>query len=181
MPPARPWDAPRAPEPAARPAEQPQPAPRHGGNFMSVAIFLLLVSGVLIQAYRDLSQPGAWDYWSDRYFSPSMTASPADNVDLGGRRRQALALHGKIGAASASWFRERLDEAKLKPGDLVVISSLGGDVGHEPFSPATGRRKVAESIWRCCVLLDWAGCNPCSPTSQYFRGTYLSSLDSLFF
>ena len=96
---------------------------------MSVAIFLLLVSGVLIQAYRDLSQPGAWDYWSDRYFSPSMTASPADNVDLGGRRRQALALHGKIGAASASWFRERLDEAKLKPGDLVVISSLGGDVG----------------------------------------------------
>ena len=42
---------------------------------MSVAIFLLLVSGVLIQAYRDLSQPGAWDYWSDRYFSPSMTAS----------------------------------------------------------------------------------------------------------
>ena len=129
MPPARPWDAPRAPELAARPAEQPQPAPRHGGNFMSVAIFLLLVSGVLIQAYRDLSQPGAWDYWSDRYFSPSMTASPADNVDLGGRRRQALALHGKIGAASASWFRERLDEAKLKTGDLIVISSLGGDVG----------------------------------------------------
>src|SRR6266576_2411293 len=57
----------------------------------------------------------------------------------------------------------------------------GGDVGHEPVSPATGRRKVAESIWRCCVLLDWAGCVPCFRTSQYFRGTYLSSLDSLFF
>ena len=95
---------------------------------MSVAIFLLLISGVFIQAYRDLSQPGAWDYWSDRYFSPSMTSSVAD-VDLGGRRHQALVLHGKIGAASASWFRERLDEAKLKAGDIVVVSSLGGDLG----------------------------------------------------
>ena len=91
-------------------------------------IFLLLISGVLIQAYRDLSEPGAWDYWNDRYFSPSMTSSVA-GVDLGGRRTQALVLHGKIGAASASWFRERLDEAKLKAGDAVVISSLGGDVG----------------------------------------------------
>ncbi len=129
MPPARPWDAPRAPEPAARPAQQPQPAPRHRGHLMSVAIFLLLVSGVLIQAYRELSAPGAWDYWNDRYFSPSMTSSVADNVDLGGRRLQALVLRGKIGAASASWFRERLDEAKLRAGDAVVISSLGGDVG----------------------------------------------------
>ena len=40
-----------------------------------------------------------------------------------------LVLRGKIGAASASWFRERLDEAKLRAGDAVVISSLGGDVG----------------------------------------------------
>ena len=96
---------------------------------MSVAIFLLLVSGVLIQAYRELSEPGAWDYWNDRYFSPSMTSSVADNVDLGGRRHQALVLRGKIGAASASWFRERLDEAKLRAGDAIVISSLGGDVG----------------------------------------------------
>jgi hypothetical protein len=129
VPPARPWDAPRAAEPAARPAGQPQPAPRHGGHLMSVAIFLLLVSGILIQAYRELSEPGAWDYWNDRYFSPSMTSSVADNIDLGGRRLQALVLRGKIGAASASWFRERLDEAKLRAGDAVVISSLGGDVG----------------------------------------------------
>jgi hypothetical protein len=100
-----------------------------GGHFMSVAIFVLLVSGVLIQAYRELSEPGAWDYWNDRYFSPSMTSSVAENVDLGGRRTQALVLRGTIGAASASWFRERLAEAKLKAGDAVVISSLGGDVG----------------------------------------------------
>lgn len=96
---------------------------------MSVAIFLLLISGVLIQAYRDLSQPGAWEYWNDRYFSPSMASSLVDNVDLGGSRRPALALRGKIGAASASWLRERLDEARLKAGDVVMISSLGGNVG----------------------------------------------------
>jgi hypothetical protein len=134
VPPARrPWDkprdTPRAPEPPARPAEQREPAAYHGGTIMSAVIFLLLISGVLIQAYRDLSEPGAWDYWSDRYFSPSMTSTVADNVNLGGRRYQALVLRGKIGAASASWFRERLDEAKLKAGDLVLISSLGGDVG----------------------------------------------------
>jgi hypothetical protein len=137
VPPARrpldsPWDkprdTPRAPEPPARPAEPREPAWYHGGTIMTVVIFLLLISGVLIQAYRDLSEPGAWDYWNDRYFSPSMTSSVA-GVDLGGRRYQALVLHGKIGAASASWFRERLDEAKLKAGDAVVISSLGGDVG----------------------------------------------------
>jgi hypothetical protein len=130
VPPARrPWDPPRAPEPPARPAEPREPAAYHGGTIMTAVIFLLLISGVLIQAYRDLSEPGAWDYWNDRYFSPSMTSSVADNVDLGGRRYQALVLRGKIGAASASWFRERLDEAKLKAGDLVLISSLGGDVG----------------------------------------------------
>lgn len=128
MPPARPWDPPPAPQPARRPAAQPRQATRYGRNFMSALIPVLLILGVLIQAYRELSEPGAWDYWSDRYFSPSMTSSTAD-VDLGGRRIQALVLHGKIGAASASWFRERLDEARLKAGDAVIISSLGGDVG----------------------------------------------------
>jgi hypothetical protein len=58
-----------------------------------------------------------------------MRSSLVDNADLGGRRRQALVLRGKIGAASASWFRDRLDEAHLKAGDMVVISSLGGDLG----------------------------------------------------
>jgi hypothetical protein len=129
VPPARPWGAPASPEPARRPDEQAIAPAHHGRNFMSVAIFVLLFLGVGIQAYRDLSQPGAWDYWSDRYFSPSMTSSLIDNVDLGGRRRPALALRGKIGAASASWLRERLDEAHLKAGDLVVIASLGGDLG----------------------------------------------------
>ncbi|MBI5323601.1 hypothetical protein [Bradyrhizobium sp.] len=95
---------------------------------MSVVIFLLLTSGVLIQAWRDLSRPDAWDYWKDLYSTPSMTSSLADNVELDGRRRAALVLRGKIGPAAASWFRERLDEARLKPGDLVLLSSPGGDL-----------------------------------------------------
>jgi hypothetical protein len=96
---------------------------------MSVLLFALLCSGVLIQAYRDLSRPDAWDYWKDLYSSPSMSAQIIDNVELGGQKRTALALRGKIGPAAASWFRERLDEAKLKPGDLVLLSSPGGDLG----------------------------------------------------
>jgi hypothetical protein len=98
-------------------------------HLMSVAIFALLASGVLIQAWRDLSRPEAWDYWKDLYSTPSMTSSLADNVELDGRRRAALVLRGKIGPAAASWFRERLDEARLKPGDLVLLSSPGGDLG----------------------------------------------------
>lgn len=128
VPPARPWGAP-APEPAGQPTMRAAPAAASRRDFLSVGIFLLLILGVGIQAYQDLSQPGAWDYWKDLYLSPSMRSSLVDNADLGGRRRQALVLRGKIGAASASWFRDRLDEAHLKAGDMVLISSLGGDLG----------------------------------------------------
>lgn len=133
VPPARgPWDKP-APAP---PREFEQEDSSHGAgalgflrrHLMSVVIFLLLTSGVLIQAWRDLSRPDAWDYWKDLYSTPSMTSSLADNVELDGRRRAALVLRGKIGPAAASWFRERLDEARLKPGDLVLLSSPGGDL-----------------------------------------------------
>ena len=133
VPPTRPWDR-SAPAPGRR-FEQEAP-PEGGGalgflrrHLMSVAIFLLLCSGVLIQAWRDLSRPDAWDYWKDLYSAPSMTSSVVDNVDLDGRRRNAIVLRGKIGPAAASWFRERLDEARLKTGDLVLLSSPGGDLG----------------------------------------------------
>lgn len=95
---------------------------------MSVLIFALLSAGVLIQAYRDLSRPDAWDYWKDLYATPSTTSSVAD-VDLDGRRRTALVLRGKIGPAAATWFREKVDEAHLRPGDVVLLSSPGGDLG----------------------------------------------------
>jgi hypothetical protein len=108
---------------------------------MSVIIFALLTSGVLIQAWRDLSRPDAWDYWKDLYSTPSMTSSRVDSVDLDGRRRAAIVLRGKIGPAAASWFRERLDEAGLKSGDLVLLSSPGGDLSQSIIMGETIRAR----------------------------------------
>ncbi|MGE0287022.1 MAG: hypothetical protein AB7I42_22260 [Bradyrhizobium sp.] len=98
-------------------------------HLMSVVIFLLLASGILIQAWRDLSRPDAWDYWKDLYSTPSLTSQVTDHVALDGRQRKALVLRGKIGPAAASWLRDRVDEARLEPGDLVLLSSPGGDLG----------------------------------------------------
>ncbi len=88
------------------------------------------MTGFGIRAYRDLSRPEAWAYWKDQYFSPSMTSSPVTNADFndGGRSRPALFIRGKIGAAAAGWFRDRLDEAHLAAGDTVLMSSPGGDL-----------------------------------------------------
>jgi hypothetical protein len=97
---------------------------------LSVAIFTLIVLGVGIRAYRDLSRPEAWSYWKELYFSPSLTSALIAKVDVDGpgNGRPALAISGKIGSASASWFRDRLGEAHLAAGDLVFLSSPGGDV-----------------------------------------------------
>jgi hypothetical protein len=88
---------------------------------------LLLVGG---RAYQDLSRPEAWTYWKDSYFSPSMTSTLIANADpdRSGRRRPALAISGTIGAATASWFRDRLGEAQLAAGDTILLSSPGGDL-----------------------------------------------------
>jgi hypothetical protein len=135
VPPTRqgPWDKP-APPPSRGFEEEASPSGMGALGFfrrhlMSVVIFALLSAGVLIQAWRDLSRPDAWDYWKDLYSTPSMTSSVVDNVELDGRRRTALVLRGKIGPAAASWFRERVNEAHLKSGDLVLMSSPGGDLG----------------------------------------------------
>jgi hypothetical protein len=89
-----------------------------------------MVSVVGAGAYKDLSRPEAWAYWKDLYFSSSMTSSLMTNAgpDGSGRRRSALVISGTIGAATASWFRDRLDEAHLAAGDTVLMSSPGGDL-----------------------------------------------------
>lgn len=127
--PTGPWvNAPRKPpdQPAAR-------APRSAGNgrrLWSVIVFVVIVSSVLVRAYRDLSRPEAWAYWKELYFSPTLTSSrvASAEIDGTGRGHPALFISGKIGAASASWFRDRLDEAHLAAGDTVVMSSPGGDL-----------------------------------------------------
>ncbi len=113
-------------EPPARPAH---PA-GHGWRLLSIAVSIVLISGVGIRAYKDLSRPEAWAYWKDQYFSPSMTSSLIARADPAGSGagRAALVVSGTIGPAAASWFREKLDEAHLAAGDTVLLSSPGGDL-----------------------------------------------------
>ena len=117
------------PRPVDRPAARPLLAIRSKRHLWSAVLFVLLVSGVGIRAYRDLSRPEAWAYWKESYLGPKMT-SALTNVDFDGPRhgRRALAISGEIGAASANWFRDRLDEGHLAAGDAVVLSSPGGDL-----------------------------------------------------
>ncbi len=116
--------------PASHPPAPPPPRPRHKRHFWSIAIFILLVSGVCIRAYRDLSQPEAWHYWKDQYVSPSLTFSLIDKVDLDGaaQGRRALFVSGTIGPAAAALFRDKLDQINLAPGDIVLLASPGGDL-----------------------------------------------------
>jgi hypothetical protein len=113
-----------------------QPAAPTAGAFggkrrmWSAVIFILLISGLGIRAYRDLSRPEARAYWKDQYFVPSMTSSLLKDADFGpgSRGRPALFISGEIGAASAAWLHARLDEVDLAPGDTVLMSSPGGDL-----------------------------------------------------
>jgi hypothetical protein len=128
-PPTGPWVAP----PRATTNRSPAPPPtavRRKRPIWSIVFFTLLILGVGIRAYRDLSRPEAWSYWKESYVSPSMTSSVVRGINLDGgtRSRAALAIHGTIGAASANWLRERLDEAHLTAGDLVLLSSSGGNL-----------------------------------------------------
>jgi hypothetical protein len=127
MPPAGPWGAP-TPEPTRPPPTRAAFGDRQ--RWLSTAFFCLIILGLGIRAYRDLSRPGAWAYWKELCFSPTMTSSLIPDVNLGGSGggRPALVISGTIGAASASWFRDRLTEAHLSAGDTVVMSSPGGDL-----------------------------------------------------
>jgi hypothetical protein len=139
--------------PAGRAPPPPVQPPRHRQHFWSIAIFILLASGILIRAYRDLSQPEAWDYWKDQYVSPSLTSQVIDTLYLDGsssgasQGRRALFVSGTIGPAAASWFRGRLDQANLAAGDIVLLASPGGDL-----NAATGRVKPAYCASACVLV-----------------------------
>ncbi len=116
--------------PAGEAPPSPMQPPRRRRHFWAGAIFVLLVSGVCIRAYRDLSQPEAWLYWKDQYVSPSLTFSLIDRIDLDGaaQGRRALFVSGTIGPAAATLFRDKLDQANLAAGDIILLASPGGDL-----------------------------------------------------
>jgi hypothetical protein len=118
------------PKPTDRPAARPLLAICSKRHLWSAVLFVLLVSGVCIRAYRDLSRPEAWAYWKESYLGPKMTSALIPNVDFDGpgHGRRALAIRGEIGAASANWFRDRLNEGHLAAGDAVLLSSPGGEL-----------------------------------------------------
>lgn len=124
----RPWGERQADRQPDAPNDQlPVPAGRRSrarGMLASVVFACLLLAGVLIPAYRDISSPGVWSYWKEFFGSPSMTASVVSMAD----GRKALAFDGRIGPSSASWFREQLDAAKLTGGDVIFLSSPGGSL-----------------------------------------------------
>lgn len=126
---AGPWGKPAdAPPPPQMPSEPPRGVGGRWFGKTSLASILFALAIVALwggRAYQDLSTPAAWAYWKDLYFSPSLTSSIVQ-IDLNGRQARALAIKGEIGAAAASWFRERLDDARLASGDIVLLSSPGG-------------------------------------------------------
>lgn len=128
--PTGPWGTPPRAPVSQPPAAQPIAARTSGRLTWSAILLAIVIAGVGISAYRDLSRPEAWAYWKESYLSPSMTSSLIAKADLGnaGHGKAALAISGKIGAATAGWLRERLDEAHLTAGDIVLLSSPGGDL-----------------------------------------------------
>lgn len=124
---ATPWGKPPSHQ-RERPAQMQPAAPAarrwRGSTLASVVFAGLLLAGVLIPAYQDLSSPGVWSYWKEFFGSSSMTSSTVTLAD----GRKGLAIDGRIGPASASWFRDQLDAAKLTSGDVVFLSSPGGSL-----------------------------------------------------
>jgi len=130
---------PRAPD---RVVQAPQP-PLRRHWLWRYAVFFLIVLGVSIRAYRDMSRPEAWAYWKDQYLSPSLKATRIENVDIdgSGKTRAALLVSGEIGAAAATWLRQKLDETGLAAGDIVLLSSPGGDLNQAIIMGETVRAR----------------------------------------
>jgi hypothetical protein len=128
--PSRPTTSPWGTPPSAPTKRRPAWSGYVVRNKLSALIFVVICLSVGIRMYRDLSTPDAWAYWKDQYFEPSMTSSltTIPSFDGSGGHVRALIVHGRIGPAAASWFRDRLDEAHLKPGDVVLLSSPGGNL-----------------------------------------------------
>jgi len=106
------------------------PAAFRWRRLASAVFFTAVVATIGVRAYRDLSRPDAWSYLRDLCVSPSLTSALIPNLDIdhSGHGRTALAISGEIGPAAASWLRDRIDEAHLVKGDVVLLSSPGGNL-----------------------------------------------------
>lgn len=94
---------------------------------MLALVLIAFMGGAGLRAWRDLSRPEAFEYLLDRYLAPSL-AFETVRMKGPGPGRTALLVHGKIGTSSAEDFRLAAEHAGLRPGDLVVLSSSGGDL-----------------------------------------------------
>ncbi|MGJ4927262.1 hypothetical protein ACQR1I_18615 [Bradyrhizobium sp. HKCCYLS2038] len=106
------------------------PAAFRWRRIASVIFFVTIVLTAGIRAYRDLSRPDAWSFWRDQFISPSLSSTLLTDAAVGGlgEPRAVLAVSGEIGPAAAIWLRARIDDAHLKPGDVVLLSSPGGSL-----------------------------------------------------
>ena len=102
--------------------------PARTGAVVAMLVSLGLAMPAIVSAVRS---PSTLDYWKDRFWSPSLGVSVRRNayVDTGGNPHTALAVSGTIGPASAATLSAAIDSAGLVPGDMVVLSSGGGDLG----------------------------------------------------
>ncbi|GLH78651.1 hypothetical protein SSBR45G_35600 [Bradyrhizobium sp. SSBR45G] len=124
--PKRPATVTAAPPPVQRVTDG-YPAAFRWRRLASVIFFAVIVLSAGIRAYRDLSRPDAWSFWKDQYISPSLSSTRVANAGIGGDRT-VLAVSGRIGPAAAGWLRDRINEAGLKAGDVVLLSSPGGSL-----------------------------------------------------
>ena len=116
--------------------QQPRPPPRklyQRNTILSTVIFSLIVLGVGISAYRDVSQPEAWAYWKDQYLSPSLTSSLVAKADIDGSGKPSI-----IVGTNEEYLVNTGDEGPINAGN-VTSTSLGavGETGVLSF--ANGR------------------------------------------
>lgn len=137
---AQPWGKPAGDPPP--PPQDNQPGPGSRRSLWSILFVVLLIATYGISAYQDISSPGSLSYWKDYFGSPSMTASAVTMTD----GRKGLAIQGEIGPASASWFREQLDAAKMTSGDVVFLSSPGGSLNQGLIMGAVVRSRGLTTV-----------------------------------
>jgi len=93
-------------------------------------IFVLLISGVGIRAYRDLSRPEAWAYWKESYLAPTMTSALIPSGRF--RRLGPWPARARHQRGDRRRHRELVPgqarEGHLAAGDAVLLSSPGGDL-----------------------------------------------------